>query len=50
MFTGIVSDVGEVASSADAKARWMRLAVACAYPAASIEIGASIATAGLASR
>jgi riboflavin synthase len=46
MFTGIVTDVGEVIE-AKREGDLMRLAVACAYPAASIEIGASICHAGV---
>lgn len=46
MFTGIVSDVGEIVSlENDGTSR--RIAVACAYPKDSIAIGASIATAGI---
>ncbi len=46
MFTGIISDVGEVVR-AEREGDLMRLAVACAYPAASIEVGASICHAGV---
>jgi riboflavin synthase len=46
MFTGIVSDVGEVATC-DREGDLMRLSVACAYPADSIAVGASIANAGV---
>jgi riboflavin synthase len=46
MFTGIVTDVGEVVSVSDhGSAR--RVAIACSYPIDSIPIGASIATAGI---
>jgi riboflavin synthase len=46
MFTGIVSDVGEVASC-DREGDLIRLGVACAYPADSIAVGSSIANAGV---
>ena len=46
MFTGIVSDVGEVLG-AERRGDLMRLWVACAYPASSIEVGASICHAGV---
>ena len=46
MFTGIVSDVGEVIEMTPLGAR-SRLIVASAYDPASIEIGASIANAGV---
>jgi riboflavin synthase len=45
MFTGIVSDVGEVIEMTPNGER-NRLAIASAYPADSIDIGASIANAG----
>ncbi len=46
MFTGIVSDIGRVAAS-QPSANGARLAIDCAYDAASIDIGASIACAGV---
>ena len=46
MFTGIVSDIGEVIE-AKREGERMRLAVACAYPAASIATGASICHGGV---
>jgi riboflavin synthase len=46
MFTGIISDLGEVIA-VDASAGDMRLTIACRYPAASIGIGASIACSGV---
>ena len=46
MFTGIISDVGEVVR-AEREGDLMRLEVACAYPADSIEVGASICHAGV---
>ena len=45
MFTGIISDVGEVIEMTSNGER-KRLAIASAYPAASIDLGASIANAG----
>jgi riboflavin synthase len=46
MFTGIVTDVGEVVSvGEEGSAR--RIAIACGYPIETIPIGASIATAGI---
>src|SRR5689334_4874486 len=46
MFTGIVSDVGEVVSVEDhGTAR--RIAIACGYPPDSIAIGASISNGGI---
>lgn len=45
MFTGIITDRGEVAA-ADRRADGARFAIACGYPAESIAIGASIACAG----
>ena len=45
MFTGLISDVGEVVSS-EARGSVRRLRVACAYPADGIALGASIACSG----
>ncbi|MDX7950917.1 riboflavin synthase [Lichenihabitans sp. Uapishka_5] len=45
MFTGLVSDVGEVLS-VEERGDVRRLRIACAYPAASIALGASIACSG----
>ena len=46
MFTGIVTDIGEITALEDhGTAR--RIAIACAYPLDSIPIGASIANAGI---
>jgi riboflavin synthase len=45
MFTGIISDVGQVIEIT-AKGARKRLTIASAYPAASIDVGASIANAG----
>ncbi len=45
MFTGLVSDVGEVVAT-QMRGTTRRLRVACAYPADSIAIGASIACSG----
>jgi riboflavin synthase len=46
MFTGIVSDIGEIVAAHDGN-DLRRLAIRSAYPAAGIEIGASIACAGI---
>lgn len=46
MFTGIVSDVGEVISVAEKAEGLRRFAIACAYDPAGIDIGASIACSG----
>jgi riboflavin synthase len=46
MFTGIISDVGEVVHM-KREGDLMRLQVACAYPANSIEVGSSISHAGV---
>jgi riboflavin synthase len=46
MFTGIVSDVGEVLEAED-QGRLRRLRIACGYDPATIEIGASVAHAGV---
>lgn len=45
MFTGLVSDVGEV-ERVDAGANLNRLRIACSYPAGTIALGASIACGG----
>ena len=45
MFTGLVSDVGEVLA-VEHRNDVRRLRIACAYPAASIALGASIACSG----
>ena len=45
MFTGIVTDVGEVLSVEERAEGLRRLTIACAYGHASIAIGASIAQA-----
>ena len=47
MFTGITTDVGEVIAVQVRAAGLHRLNVACAYPRASIAIGASIAHSGV---
>jgi riboflavin synthase len=47
MFTGIVTDIGEVVAVAERAAGLRRLTVACAYDGASIAIGASIACGGV---
>lgn len=45
MFTGLVTDVGRV-RAAEERGALRRLRIACAYPAGSIAIGASIACSG----
>ncbi|MGB6174995.1 MAG: riboflavin synthase, partial [Methylocella sp.] len=45
MFTGLVSDVGEV-ERVDTGANLNRLRIACSYPAGTIAPGASIACGG----
>ncbi len=45
MFTGIVTDIGEVAR-VDERGALRRLAIRCAYPLESIALGASIACSG----
>ena len=45
MFTGLISDVGEVVASEE-RGAVRRLRVACAYPVDSIALGASIACSG----
>jgi riboflavin synthase len=47
MFTGIVSDIGEVLTVKPRADNLHRITIACAYPAASIAQGASIACAGV---
>ena len=46
MFTGLISDVGEVLEIEDA-GQMRRFRVACHYPTASVPVGASIAHAGV---
>ena len=45
MFTGLISDIGEVVS-AEERGTTKRLRIACTYPVESIAIGASIACSG----
>src|SRR6185503_6610208 len=47
MFTGIVTDVGEVLGVEERAQGLRRLTIACAYDPASIAIGASIACSGV---
>ena len=47
MFTGIVTDVGEVVASEERAEGLRRLTIACGYDRASIDIGASIACSGV---
>ena len=47
MFTGIVTDIGEVLDVEERAAGLRRLTIACAYDPASIAIGASICCAGV---
>ena len=47
MFTGIVTDIGEVVDAGERAEGLRRLTIACAYDAASIAIGASICCAGV---
>ena len=47
MFTGIVTDVGEVLSVEECAEGLRRLVIACKYDASSIDIGASIACSGV---
>ena len=47
MFTGIVTDIGEVIAMQPADAGLHRLKIACSYDRASIAIGASIACSGV---
>lgn len=46
MFTGIVTDVGEVVAAAERAEGLRRLTIACRYDAATIDLGASIACSG----
>ena len=46
MFTGIVTDIGEI-TALEARDNLRRLRIACRYPAEGIAIGASIACAGV---
>jgi riboflavin synthase len=45
MFTGIVTDIGEVASI-DVRGAWRRLRICCSFDAQGIALGASIACSG----
>jgi len=47
MFTGLVSDIGEIVSVKERAQGLRRLKIACGYPRASISEGASIACAGV---
>jgi riboflavin synthase len=47
MFTGIVTDMGEIVEAAQAGPNLKRLAIACGYDAAGVDIGASIACSGV---
>src|SRR5262245_6642167 len=47
MFTGIVTDIGEVLAVEDCAEGLRRLAIGCAYDSTTIAIGASIACAGV---
>ena len=47
MFTGLVTDIGEIAAVREVAEGLRRLRIACRYPAASIQQGASIACAGV---
>ena len=47
MFTGIVTDVGDVIAGEERAEGLRRLTIACAYLRASIDIGASIACSGV---
>lgn len=47
MFTGIVTDIGEVLAATDHGKGLRRLKVACAYDVEALEIGASVAHAGV---
>ena len=50
MFTGIVTDIGEVIAIAPRAERLRRLTIACRYDRAGIADGASIACNGVSSR
>src|ERR1700726_1329873 len=47
MFTGLVTDIGEIVAVRERAEGLRRLEVACGYPRASISEGASIACAGV---
>src|SRR6478672_11595214 len=47
MFTGIVTDIGEVVATEERAEGLRRLTIACAYDPASIAIGASISCSGV---
>ncbi len=47
MFTGIVTDIGEVLAVTPRAEGLRRLTIGCSYDRASIELGASIACAGI---
>jgi riboflavin synthase len=47
MFTGLVTDIGEITAAREVAPGLRRLRIACGYPAASIAQGASIACAGV---
>ncbi|MBI4273460.1 MAG: riboflavin synthase, partial [Rhizobiales bacterium] len=47
MFTGIVTDIGEVIAVDDRGEGLRRVRIGCAYPRASITYGASISCAGI---
>jgi len=47
MFTGLVSDVGEIVAAAERAEGLRRLKIACDYPKTSLSDGASIACAGV---
>jgi riboflavin synthase len=47
MFTGLVTDIGEIIAVRQVAEGLRRLKIACGYPAASIALGASIACAGV---
>ena len=46
MFTGIVTDVGEIVEMTT-RGRVARLTVACRYDVATVDVGASVANAGV---
>ena len=47
MFTGLISDIGDIAAVRERAEGLRRLTIACRYPRASIADGASIACAGV---
>ena len=47
MFTGLVTDIGEIVGVSEVAQGLRRLRIACGYPRASIAEGASIACAGV---